>query len=407
MGYFSEFRLNWPNLLGAGLGLAFGTAFNHYMSNLFGPALMAEFGWTKSQWSLVNALGLAGIVFTPIAGRIADRFGPRVAASIGFASLPISYVMLSQMGGNIYHLYAIMMFKLTFGIMTATMVFTRVVVERFDKARGVALACLLSCPPLAGTIGAPLIGWVIANHGWRTAYLIMAGLAALAGLATVYLIGRNLPPPEQRDKPAELGWKEFRMLCGNPIFPLLLAGMFLVNVPQVLVAGQMSIMLMESGASVAFATALVSVYGISVVTGRLIGGYALDRVPPHVVAIVFLGLPALGFVALASDFDSRWVLGGAIALVGLAQGAETDVAAMLTSRRFALGHYSFVFSLLMMGMGIASSLSAILLSVTLRNGGNFNLFLLVCAVATIAGALCFYLTGAIGARHDRLQGELA
>ena len=80
---------------------------------------------------------------------------------------------------------------------------------------------------------------------------------------------------------------------------------------------------------------------------------------------------------------------------------------MLTSRRFALGHYSFVFSLLMMGMGIASSLSAILLSVTLRNGGNFNLFLLVCAVATIAGALCFYLTGAIGARHDRLQGELA
>lgn len=407
MGYFSEFRLNWPNLLGAGLGLAFGTAFNHYMSNLFGPALMAEFGWTKSQWSLVNALGLAGIVFTPIAGRIADRFGPRVAASIGFASLPISYVMLSQMGGNIYHLYAIMMFKLTFGIMTATMVFTRVVVERFDKARGVALACLLSCPPLAGTIGAPLIGWVIANHGWRTAYLIMAGLAALAGLATVYLIGRNLPPPEQRDKPAELGWKEFRMLCGNPIFPLLLAGMFLVNVPQVLVAGQMSIMLMESGASVAFATALVSVYGISVVTGRLIGGYALDRVPPHFVAIVFLGLPALGFVALASDFDSRWVLGGAIALVGLAQGAETDVAAMLTSRRFALGHYSFVFSLLMMGMGIASSLSAILLSVTLRNGGNFNLFLLVCAVATIAGALCFYLTGAIGARHDRLQGELA
>ena len=202
MGYLSEFRWNWPNLLGAGLGLAFGTAFNHYMSNLFGPALMAEFGWTKSQWSLVNALGLAGIVFTPIAGRIADRFGPRVAAGIGFASLPISYVMLSQMGGNIYHLYAIMLFKLTFGIMTATMVFTRVVVERFDKARGVALACLLSCPPLAGTLGAPLIGWVIAEHGWRTAYLVMACLAAVAGLVTVYLIGRYSLGLESRENRA-------------------------------------------------------------------------------------------------------------------------------------------------------------------------------------------------------------
>ena len=407
MGYLSEFRVNWPNLLGAGLGLAFGTAFNHYMMNLFGPALIAEFGWTKSQWALVGSLGLAGIVFTPVAGRIADRFGPRTAASIGFASLPISYVMLSMMGGSIWQLYAILLFKFTFGILTATMVFTRVVVERFDKARGIALACLLSCPPLAGALGAPLIGGVIAADGWRSAYLLMAAMSAVAGAVVVYLVGRNLPPRDQRAKPPELGWAEFRGLCSNPIFPLLLAGMFLVNVPQVLVSSQMSVMLMESGASVAFATALVSVYAISVVIGRLIGGYALDRVPPHFVAIVFLGLPALGFVALASDFDSRWVLGGAMALVGLAQGAETDVAAMLTSRRFAMGHYSFVFSLLMMGMGIASSLSAILLSLTLRNGGNFNIFLIVCAGATIAGALCFFLTGSRALAADKARGEFA
>ncbi len=112
----------------------------------------------------------------------------------------------------------------------------------------------------------------------------------------------------------------------------------------------------------AFATALVSVYAISVVIGRFIGGFALDRVKPHFVAIVSLGLPAIGFVALASSFDVRWVLAGSMALVGLAQGAETDVAAILTSRRFDMGHYSFVFSLLMTSMGLASSLGSILLS---------------------------------------------
>lgn len=392
MSYLREFASHWPNLLGAALGLAFGTAFNHYMMNLFGPVLIAEFGWSKAQYALVGALGLAGIIFTPVAGRIADRFGARRAAMIGFTVLPLAYLMLSFMTGSIWQFYAILLFKYTFGILTATMVFTRVVVERFDRARGLALACLLSCPPLAGAIGAPLIGAVIEGEGWRTAYRIIALLAAVAGVAAVSLVARG-EEPRADHAGSKLNWAELRRLSRNPIFPLLMGGMFLVNFPQVLVSSQMSVMLMESGASTGFATALVSVYAISVVIGRFISGFALDRVSPHLVAIVFLGLPALGFVALASSFDARWVLAGSMAMVGLAQGAETDVAAVLTSRRFGMSHYSFVFSLLMTSMALASSLGSILLSVTLVGGGNFNAFLLICAVVTLGGAACFYLTG--------------
>ncbi len=393
MSYFKEFGAHWPNLLGAALGLGFGTALNHYMMNLFGPALIAEFGWSKSEFALVGALGLAGVVFTPVAGRIADRFGPRNAAIVGFSVLPIAYLMLSMMSGSIWQFYGILLFKYTFGILTATMVFTRVVVERFDRARGLALACLLSCPPLVGAIAAPLIGGLIETDGWRTAYQVMALVSAVAGVAAIVLVGRKLPKAADRAAPAPLNWAEFRTMCRNPLFPLMLGGMFLCNVPQVLVSSQMNIMLMESGASMGFATALVSLYAISVIIGRFSSGFALDRVPPHLVAIVALGLPAIGFIALASSFDARWVLAGSIALVGLAQGAETDVAAILTSRRFDMGHYSFVFSMLMTSMAIASSLGSMVLSATLLGDGNFNIFLIVCAVATIAGAICFFLTG--------------
>ena len=130
-----------------------------------------------------------------------------------------------------------------------------------------------------------------------------------------------------------------------------------------------------------------------VVIGRFAGGYALDRVAPHFVAIVALGLPTIGYVALASGFDARWVLGLSIALVGLAQGAETDVGAFLTSRKFSISHYSFVFSMLMTSFGLSSALGSILLSVTLRDDGTFNTFLMVSAAVTLGGALCFYLTG--------------
>lgn len=408
MSYLGEFRLNWTNLLGAGLGLGFGTAFNHYMMNVFGPALIADLAWTKAQFALVGSIGLIGMAFTPVAGRITDRMGPRNAAIVGFTAIPLAYLALSFMSGNIYEFYTILALKIMFGILTATMVFTRVVVERFDRARGIAMACLLSCPPAIGAISAPIMGGIIEAEGWRFAYRVMAAVTATGGLLAIVLIGKyidaagNLRPPAPK-----LDWSHFRELCRNRVFLLLMAGMFLVNFPQPLVSSQMNIMLMENGATMGFATALVSVYAVSVVIGRFIGGFALDRVKPHFVAIVSLGLPAIGFVALASSFDARWVLAGSMALVGLAQGAETDVAAILTSRRFDMGHYSFVFSLLMTSMGLASSLGSILLSFTLRGSGTFSTFLYICAGVTLLGAMCFFLTGSAGVRHDRLQGERA
>jgi predicted MFS family arabinose efflux permease len=142
-----------------------------------------------------------------------------------------------------------------------------------------------------------------------------------------------------------------------------------------------------------FATLLVSAYAISVVIGRLVCGLALDRIPAHLVAIIALGLPTVGYLALASSLDARWLLAGSIVLVGLAQGAETDVGAYLTSRRFDMDNYAFVFSLLMMAMGLGSALGSVLLSLTLHLTDSFDVFLMVSAAVTGAGALSFFLTG--------------
>lgn len=408
MGYLKEFASHWPNLLGAAMGLAFGTALNHYMMNLFGPALIAEFGWSKSQFALVGMIGLVGMVCMPVAGWLTDRFGPRLAASIGFTAVPVAYLLMSMLSGNIWEFYALQAVKASFGILTATMVFTRAIIERFDRARGLAMAVMLCGPPLVGSALAPIIGGIIEAEGWRTAYRVMAVLSAAGGFGAVLLIGRGGGArPAPRSKDTQLTWAKFREMCGSRTFVLLIVGMFLVNLPQVLVSSQLSVMLMENGATAQFAAALLSVYGMSVVFGRFVSGLALDRISPHIVAIFSLGLPALGYAGLASDFDARWVLAGAIALVGLAQGAETDVAAILTSRRFELTHFSFVYAMLMTSQGLASALGAGLLSFTLREGGDFNLFLIICALATLLGAAFFFLTGNTPKVRERPIGEPA
>jgi hypothetical protein len=90
------------------------------------------------------------------------------------------------------------------------------------------------------------------------------------------------------------------------------------------------------------------------------------------------------------------VLALAIALVGLAQGAEGDIGAYIASRHFPIDHYSFVFSFLIATIGFAGAIGALVLSAVLHRTDSFDPFLLLSAGATIGGALCFWLIGFAG-----------
>ena len=402
LNYLREFRLHWTTLIGACLGLALGSSMNHYMLNLFGPPLLAEFGWHKSQFALVGSLSLISLVAVPIAGRFVDRVGPRRAAMVGFTAVPLAYLAFSMMTGSIYQFYGIMLAKNILGILTTTLVFCRVVVERFDTARGLSLSIVMSGAPLIGAIAVPLVGDVVDTHGWRTGYLTLAGLAAFGGIASLTLIRTR-----QSDKPAaeaaalptpNAGTNRANIvrILRQPVFLLLVAGMFLVNMPNIIISSQLKLVLLESGAASRLATWLVSLYAVSVVVGRFACGLALDRVSAHKVALVTLLLPALGFVAIASPVDASWVLIASVAVVGLAQGAEGDIGAYLTSRRFSLQDYSFVYSFLIAALGTGTAIGSLVLSFTLHQTDSFNTYLLIAAATTIVGALCFYFTGRSG-----------
>jgi MFS family permease len=400
-----EFRSGWRTLAAACLGLALGSALNHYMTNLFGPPLIQEFGWERSQFALIGSVGLLTIPFVPLAGRFVDRFGARIAAIVGFCVVPMTFLAFSMMTGSIVQFFAITIVQYIFGILTTSLVFCRIVVERFDLARGMALSVCMSGPPLVGAIAVPLVGEVVDAEGWRAGYRLLAIISAAGGVAAVSLMGRQKRKLAQhRDastaKPPKLSRSEFGAIARQPAFLLLIGGMFLCNVPQVLVSSQLKLMLMENGAASRVATYIVSLYAIGVVVGRFISGLALDRVPAHIVAIFALGLPAVGFMVLASPATAGWMLAGAVLLVGLAQGAEGDVGAYITSRKFDMRHYSFIYSFLIASMGLAAALGSLLLSATLQTTGTFDVFLVVSATVTIAGALCFYLTGRFGAERE-------
>lgn len=408
LSYFGEFRKSGHNLLGAALGIGFGSALNHYMTNLFAPSLLNEFGWEKSQFALIGVMPLATMLVLPFQGRFTDFFGPRIAAGIGVVVLPLTFIAFSMMTGHIAQFFAIAFVQALVGMLVGTLTYTRVVVEKFDSARGMALSLSMIGAPAIGGALVPLVGATIDAEGWREGYRLLALLSGVGGLVAIVLIGKSkttrsarLDPQAGEARPASQDTlaQDFVRIARQPAFLLMVAGMFFCNFPQVLVGSQIKLVVMESGAPSQLATWIVSLYATGVIIGRLASGVALDKVSPHYVAIFALGLPAVGFVALASPYDAAWILGGAILLVGLAQGAEGDIGAYLTSRNFDLQQYSFVFAFVSSAMFVASAAGSVVLSVTLDLTGSFNTFLLLSAGFTLLGAIAFFLTGWIRPRH--------
>lgn len=392
--YFGEIRLNWQALMSGAFGMALGSALSHYTLSLFGPAMIKDLGWSKAEFALIGSVPLATLLLIPVAGRFTDRFGTRVAAIMGFIGVPLGFVAMSQMSGNLIEYFAIYLAQHVFGILTTSLVFCRVVVERFDAARGIALSLIMSAPPLAGAIAAPLLGDVIAEDGWRAGYLTMAGITATGGVIAILLMGVNQRRTTPRESTVKLSRAEFLGLIRNPMLLMIVGGMLLVNLPQAFAASQLKLVAIANGVSDGNATAMVSLYAIGVIIGRFLTGVALDaKVRPHLVAIVALGLPAIGYLVFASAITATAILMAGVLLIGLAQGAESDVGAYLISRKFDMKNFSLLLSFLTMSIGLGSAIGSLVLSFTLHQTDSYVPFLILAAVGTLLGAVAFGLTG--------------
>lgn len=373
---------------------------------MFGPALIADLGWSKADFALVGSLPLMMLVLVPVAGRFTDRFGTRTAALVGFTVMPLGFLAMSFMRGGITEFFAIYLVQHAFGILTTSMVFCRVVVERFDAARGIALSLVMTGPPLAGAIAAPVLGDVIADHGWRTGYQALALVCVAGGLLSIPFMGRQARRTPEAKEEVKLGRAELMAMLRNPMLLLILGGMLLVNIPQVFASSQLKLVVMDSGVTDQTATWMVSLYAIGVIIGRFASGLALDRISPHIVAIAALGLPAVGYMILASHITATGVLMGGVMVIGLAQGAESDIGAYLISRRFNLKNFSLLLSLMTMMIGLGSAIGSVLMSLTLRGGSGYGPFLVVSAVATLIGAALFALTGPLARNVDRRRRDM-
>lgn len=391
--YFGELRTSWRPLLAATLGLATGMSTIGTVTTAIAPSVVAEAGWPKEQFALVGSLALLTAFAFPFIGRFADVLGVRKTALIGMLTFPLTYLAWSQWATDFPAYVAIFIIQSVLCVTTTATVYTRLVVQHFERARGLALAVAVSGPALTGVIGAPILNHFVEVNGWSAAYQAVAVFSAIAAVIVFFLI-----PPERRDasapaRPKRRARDDYPAIFRTRTFWILLGAMLLCNLPQTILQVQLKMLLLDNGVTGEGAAVMLSAVSLGMLVGRFSAGLALDRFKPHIVAFFALATPSVGLFLLASSLDAPSVLTFAVFCIGFAFGAEGDLIGFLAARHFGVQIYGSVMGLLTCAMAFSTATGAILVSYSLATTGHYDLYLWIVGVAVLVGAALLLMLG--------------
>jgi MFS family permease len=380
-----EFRRNWHIVLAAAAGIGVGiSGLLTYNSGLFFDDLSRAFGLSRTVYggaffasTMALALGM------PMVGRAVDRWGARPTAVFGACALAIGFFALSRIGSA--GAYVAVMIAL--GLMaapSAPISFTRAVAAAFDRSRGLALGLTQVGIGVSAAVVPPVIGAVIAAHGWRMGYI---ALAAIAGFGLVpALIGLPSRTTDRASIDADAG-ASFAAIRSSRPFLLQLAAFTTMALAFSGMLSHFVPMLREAGMPLREAGKLAGLIGVSVVFTRVVVGWLADRMEPAWLGAASCAVCGLGCLALGAGGAGLAPV-GAVAL-GVAMGAEADLLGIMTAHAFPLAAYSRAYARQYAAFMIAGGLSPLWIGALADLSGGYRLPLFVCAAALIVPILLF------------------
>jgi OFA family oxalate/formate antiporter-like MFS transporter len=176
--------------------VGFGSA---YTFSAFVQSLQREFGASRGSVSLV--FSLAGFLYFGlgiVSGPLADRWGSRRLAIVGMILTGIGLAIASA-ARSLSEVYAAYGLGVGLGVGCAYVPALGAVQRWFTRRRGFASGLAVSGIGVGTLVMPPFAAFLITTFGWREAYLVLGGCAAVVGAGMALLIendprGRGLGP---------------------------------------------------------------------------------------------------------------------------------------------------------------------------------------------------------------------
>lgn len=349
----NEFRTGWGTVVAGTLATAWGVSVlgaTYTLGPLTEP-LTREFGWSRGQIGFALTMLTIGVVaMSFIIGWLVDRYGSFRVLATSQLAFGLSFFLVPLIARDLTSFYLAYLIMAIAGSGTIPIPVTKAIAERFDRQRGIAIGIALSGSGLCAIIAPALVTWSTTSGGWQGGYFAIGLLPLLFGLPATLAFLRDRPKPLQTvtsrsEEPiaaaegltlveAVARWRWWAMAIAFGVVSAAVTGLFVSAVP----------LLSDGGFTRERAAEMVGIFGVTVIAGRLLVGWLVDRFWGPIVGAFFL-LPAGGacLFLMTGPTDTLAVL-TAMGIIGLAAGAEYDLASYLCARYFGVAHFGKIYA---------------------------------------------------------------
>nr|WP_205964313.1 MFS transporter [Ramlibacter agri] len=350
--------------------------------------IMAEFGWSRTVPSAAVGLGsLFAAIATPFVGRFIDRRGikPVTLAAITLFALATAAMAFAPATAFVF----CAMFSLVglFSGGQAPLPYAKSIAAAFDDKRGIALGVAMTGVGLGAAIIPKLSQVYLEHFGWRGAFLALGATVFVVAFPAVALFLRE---PAARAAPGQaapaLPGMDAREVVRSRNFWIMALVFTCIPVVANGIIFHLVALLTDRGIPADRAVAVFAAIGPSLIFGRLLCGWFLDRFHGPYVAVAFIALPALGVLVLLSGSDPKVTAAGAV-LVGLGLGAEVDLIGYLQSRYFGLKAFGQVYGYLFAIFTVGTGIGPFVMGASFDATGSYRPVLLAFVVVLAAAAV--------------------
>ena len=297
-----------------------------------------ETGWSITGISSAMTFGFLAMAAASIVwGSLSDRFGPRPIVLAGSVMLALSLARASRAE-------TLGEFQLIFGLLVGTATaavfapMTACVTGWFETRRGLAVSLVSAGMGMAPLTMAPLTAWLVTLHDWRSAMLIIAGIAASLMIPAAFLV--RSPPAMHKGSNEMLAdalkadMSVQQAVRSPQFFTLMLTNFFCCATHSGLIFHTVSYAV-TCGIPMISAVSIYSVEGLAGMFGRIGFELAGDRFGAQQVLV--MGLLAQAFGVLAYVFISTLAPFYALAaLVGFIYAGTMPLYAVIIRENFPM-----------------------------------------------------------------------
>ncbi|WP_343071794.1 MFS transporter [Brevibacterium renqingii] len=304
--------------------------------------ISADMGWSHTTVTAALTVGLiVSALVGPAVGRMLDSHGPSLIMGAGTLIGAIALTLVAAAPNLIVFFLA----WILAGFAQAATLYPpafAVVTRWYGAERTKPLTTITLVGGLASTVFAPIIAWLIDAVGWRTTYVVLAGLLAVVVLPLNLGFFNRRWTDEAAARTEKPSRAELRRVTRDPRFLILQAAVAVATFTLFAVTINIIPLIIERGAGYSLAAVALGLVGFGQVAGRF--GYpSLERhTNARTRTVVLFAAGAAGLWLLAFVPGPIWLLIGIAMLAGGVRGCMTLLQATAVSDRWGTKNFGAV-----------------------------------------------------------------